>query len=118
MANAALFVGWGSTIAGREQQAYQIFNEAMQYFGRLQQQGLVESFEPIQLEPHGGDLIGCCIIRGDRSKLSGIRFGEDFQKLINKASLVVEHFGVVDGHIGEDLQRGFEQYQQIAKELL
>ncbi len=117
MASAAIFVGWGSTIVGREQQAYRIFNEAIQYFGRLQQQGRIESFEPVQLEPHGGDLAGCCIVRGDRAKLSEMRFGEEFQQLINKATLVVENFGVIDAHIGEDMQRGYEQYQQAVREI-
>jgi hypothetical protein len=117
MASGALFIGWGAPVTGREQQANRVFGEAMQFFGRLQQGGEIESFEPLQLEPHGGDLSGCCIVRGDRSKLSGMRFGDEFQQLINKASLVVEHFGVVDAHIGEDMQRGYEQFRKLAEEL-
>jgi hypothetical protein len=117
VANAAIFIGWGVPVRGREKQANRSFGEAMQYFGRLQQQGEIESFEPIQLEPHGGDLSGCCIVRGDRSKLNSIRFGDEFQRLTAYAGLVVEHFGVVDAHIGEDLQRGFEQYLQLAEGL-
>lgn len=117
MANAAIFLGWGQAIAGKEQQAIKVFNEAVQYWGRLQQEGQIESFEPVQLEPHGGDLAGCCIIRGDRSKLSNLRFSEEFQRMNARASIVVEHLGVVDAHIGEDLQRGFQRFGQAASEL-
>ncbi len=42
MANAALFIGWGKAVTGREQQALKILNEAVQYYGRLQQQGQAE----------------------------------------------------------------------------
>ena len=57
-ANAALFIGWGQAIPGREQKALQVFNEGIQYWSKLQQQGMIESFEPFLLEPHGGDLAG------------------------------------------------------------
>ncbi len=117
MANAAIFIGWGEVISGRERQAIQVFNEAMQYWIRLQQQGEIESFEPIQLEPHGGDLAGCCIVLGERSKLTSIRFGAEFQRLSAKAALVHEHFGVVDAHVGEELQAAFEQHKQLAQEI-
>ncbi len=117
MANAALFIGWGASITGREVKSNEVFGEAIQYLGRLQQQGEIESFEPIQLEPHGGDLAGCCIVRGDRSKLNNLRFSDEFQRINAKAALVVEHYGVVDAHIGEDLQRGFEQFSKLAREI-
>lgn len=117
MANAAIFIGWGAAVTGREQQANQVFGEAIQFLGSLQQKGQIESFEPLQLEPHGGDLAGCCIVRGDRAKLSSLRFSEEFQRINAKAALVVEHFGVVDAHIGEDLQQVFDRFGKLASEL-
>ena len=65
MANAALVIGWGPVVPGREQKALQVFGEAIQYYTRLQQQGQIESFEPVALEPHGGDLNGFLLVRGD-----------------------------------------------------
>ncbi len=58
MANSAIFIGWGSVVHGREEKANQVFYETVGYFTQLQQQGEIESFEPIALEPHGGDLAG------------------------------------------------------------
>jgi hypothetical protein len=70
MANAAIFIGWGNVVRGRERKALQVFNEALHYWSGLQQQGEIESFEPVLLELHGGDLNGFILIRGDRDKLN------------------------------------------------
>ena len=33
MAEAALFIGWGEAARGREKQALEVFNQAVQYWG-------------------------------------------------------------------------------------
>src|SRR5947208_13022661 len=53
-----LFRSWGPAVTGREQKALQVFNEAVAYYGRLQQAGTISGFEPFLLQPHGGDLGG------------------------------------------------------------
>lgn len=58
MAEAGLFVGWGAPVRGRETKGLEIFNESVAYWGRLQQEGRIESFEVVLLYPHGGDLAG------------------------------------------------------------
>ena len=116
MANA-LFIGWGRSARGREQQALQVFNEALQYFGRLQQQGEIEAFEPVAVEPHGGDLYGFLLLRGDPDKLSRVRASEEFVRIIQRGDLVVEGMGVVTAFVGDDLSRLFGTFQQQASEL-
>jgi hypothetical protein len=117
MANAALVIGWGPAIPGRELKALQVFNEAMQYWTRLQQQGDIESFEPVALEPHGGDLLGFFLVRGDGERLNRLRFSEEFIRLDNRAGLVVSNFGVVSAFIGEGLNRQFADFQAQASDL-
>lgn len=117
MANAAVFVGWGPVIAGREQKALQVFSEVLQHYTQLQQQGEIESFEPVALEPHGGDLAGFLLIRGDREKLSRLRASDAFQRLNARGLLVVQNFGVVDAHVGDGLTRLFGTFQHEATEL-
>lgn len=117
MANAAIFVGWGPVVRGREQQSLQVFNEGIAYYTRLQQQGEIESFEPVALEPHGGDLYGFILIRGDREKLNRLRYGEEFLRLNIRAGAVVDNFGVVGAFIGEELQRLFATFQEQTAEL-
>ncbi len=117
MATGALVIGWGSVIQGREQKSLQVFNEAIQYYARLQQQGTIESFEPVALEPHGGDLQGFLLIRGDREKLNALRTSEEFLRLNNRAALVVNNLGVITAFIGEELQRLFTDFGTQASEL-
>lgn len=117
MANAALFIGYGPVVPGRAKQALQVFGEATQYYGRLQQQGQIESFESVFLEPHGGDLDGFILLRGDRDKLNGVRYTEEFLRLTNRATLVVQNVGIVSAFIGEEQNRLFQDFQTQAAEL-
>ena len=117
MATGALVIGWGPAVRGRELKALQVFNEAIQFYTRLQQQGTIESFEPVALEPHGGDLAGFLLIRGDREKLNAIRTSEEFLRLNNRAALIVDNFGVITAFIGEELQRQFADFGAQAAEL-
>jgi hypothetical protein len=117
MATGALMIGWGSTVRGREQKALQLFNEAIQYYTRLQQQGTIESFEPVVLEAHGGDLQGFLLVRGDREKLNALRSSEEFLHLTNRAELVLDNVGIVTAFIGEELQRQLTDFQTLVSEL-
>jgi len=116
MANAVLFIGWGAPVRGRERQSLEVFGQVMQYYDRLKRDGEIEDFEPVELEPHGGDLQGFVLMRGDRDKLGRLRYNDEFVHNINRATLVVEHVGVVAGYIGEGLNRLFADYgDQVAE---
>jgi hypothetical protein len=117
MADFAIFVGWGEVIAGREEQATRVFGETMEYFGRLQQQGEIASIEPFFLEPHGGDLNGFFLARGERDALSRIRNSEEFDRVVLRATMVVDHVGVVSATTGQELNRQLGEFQQNATEL-
>ena len=110
MANAALFIGYGAVIPGHARQALQVFNEAVEYYGRLQKQGQIVNFEPVFLEPHGGDLAGFFLLRGERDKLNGVRFSDEFKRLTNRATLVCQNVGIVSGFTGEEQNRLFQDF--------
>ena len=110
MTKAALFIGYGPTISGREQKALQVFGEAIEHYTGLQQQGEIDSFEAFILEPHGGELNGFLLVRGDLAKLNTIRYSEEFVRLNARASLVVQNLGVVTAFVGEELQRQFGDF--------
>ena len=117
MAEAALFIGWGAVVPGRERQAQRVFDEGVAYWARLQQQGEIESFEPVALEPHGGDLAGFCLLRGERERLSRLRHSEEFRRLNARAALVVHNFGVVSADLGEQLRGAFAMFQEQTGDL-
>jgi hypothetical protein len=104
MADAGLFIGFGNPVRGRESQAIELFNESIGWYSRLQEEGEIESFEPVFLEPHGGDLNGFIMIRGEAEKLAKLRVSEEFTQLTIRAGLCVESIGVVGADMNERLQ--------------
>lgn len=116
MAGEALFIGWGQVVRGREKRALQVFQESMEYYGRLQEEGRIESFDVFLLSPHGGDLDGFVILRGDRGKLAEIRFSEDFERLTALAAAIVDRVGVMPAYGGDVLAQQMALFQQVADE--
>jgi hypothetical protein len=110
MADAGLFVGWGTVVRGRESQSLELFNELLGYCGGLLENGEIESFEPVFLEPHGGDLAGFVLIRGDADRLASIRMSDEWIKHSTRGGLMTENFGVVSASMGERLERDMAVY--------
>jgi hypothetical protein len=117
MATGALLIGWGPAVRGREHKALQVFNETIQFYTQLRQQGTIESFESVGLEPHGGDLLGFTLVRGDLEKLNALRTSEEFLRLTNRVGLVVDNFSVLTAFIGKELHRLYADYRTQASEL-
>jgi|SRR5947209_13484384 len=116
MAGEALFIGWGAVARGREKQALKVFQESMEYYGNLQQEGRIDSFDVLLLAPHGGDLSGFVILRGSRQALGEVRFSEEFERLIGRASAVVDSPGVIPAYGGDALAQQMGRFQAVADE--
>ena len=110
MADAGLFIGWGQVVRGREKRALEVFNESVEYWGGLQGDGKIESFEVVLLTPHGGDLAGFALLRGSADQINALRIDEEFERRITRADLIVENQGVVDAALGEGLGRALGIY--------
>jgi primosomal protein N'' len=117
MADSGLFIGFGVPVRGRERQAIKVFNESFEYYARLQQEGELESFEPVLFEPHGGELSGYFLLRGDKDKLARIRGSEEFERLTARADLIVENLGIVAASLGERLMSQMSVFSQQVEEL-
>jgi primosomal protein N'' len=79
--------------------------------------GEIESFEPALFEPHGGELNGFFLIRGDKEKLTRIRGSEEFERVTARAELIVEHLGIVSAFLGERLMSQMSVFSQQVEEL-
>ncbi len=117
MAEAGIFIGWGANVAGREEKGLAVFNEAIQYWGGLQEGGKIESFEVVLLTPHGGDLEGFSLLRGSQDQMSALLVDEEFERQTARATLIVQNVGVVPAVLGEGLGRSIGIYQQQISEL-
>jgi hypothetical protein len=117
MAGDALFIGWGQVVRGRELRALEVFQESLAYYGRLQQDGRIDSFEPILIAPHGGELAGFVLLRGTRTSLDEARSSEEFRRLIVRAASIVDDVGVIDAYTGEALADQMTIFRTVSEEL-
>jgi hypothetical protein len=113
MADSVLFLGWNRSIAGREQQAMQLFQKGIEFYGQLQAEGRIESFEPVILAAHGGDLNGFVLLRGDAKKLDEVRRDDTFLSYATEANYCLEGFGFVSGYIGEGITDIFSRWSKF-----
>ena len=105
MADAGLFIGWGEVVRGREERAVEVFNETVGYYGRLQEEGRIESFEVAFLQPHGGDLAGFGLLRGSEEQMDAIQHDDEFERLMTRANFIVDKLGIVPAALGEGIAR-------------
>ena len=101
MSSNVVFVGWNRSIPGREGTSAAHFQEFAQYVGGLQQTGAIQSFEAVLLDPHGGDLNGFFLIRGESAKLDAVIASDAWGMHITRAELHLEGVGAIRGATGE-----------------
>ena len=117
MTDTALFIGWGPTYPGREHHARKLFDETLEIFEAQKRAGEIESFEPVLLGPHGGELEGFILVRGEMTKLTAFQMREDVERLRLKAAALKTHLGVVFATIGDGVKRTYLLYDELLKEL-
>ena len=117
MADDALFIGWGEVVRGREMKAVEVFNESLEYYGQLQQDGKIEGFDVFFLGPHGGDLGGFIMLRGERESLDEIERTPEFERLQTRVAMIVDGSGAVPAVTGEALARQLAHFEEAADDL-
>jgi hypothetical protein len=110
MADAGVMITWGENIPGREARGLEVFNETIQFWGRMQSEGKVESFE-VALLAAGGPVDGFIFARGDTETLAQVTSSDEHTRLVIKASMVVSDVCVSSALINEGLAHGMELYQ-------
>jgi hypothetical protein len=116
MAEAALCSVWGAPIPGREKQALKVFNEMMQYWAGLQQEGKIERFDVTVLTPSGGEVSGFLVARGTAEQIDSLRRSKEYQQQLARALLVASHLNVADAHVDEGLAQLMGQYQEVVEQ--
>ena len=111
MADRVLFIGWGASIPGREERGVDAFNDAIGLYGRLQQDGRIESFDVALLDPNG-DLAGYIQLHGSAAQLAAVRGDDEFRRTLVDASLIVADLRVFDGFTNEGIAREMALYQE------
>jgi hypothetical protein len=116
MANAALVIRWDRVIPGREQAGLSLFGQSLEYYGTLQNQGKIESYEPILLDPTGSDLNGFIVLRGSLDQIDAVQREDRFIDLTMRAAHICASLGVVEGYLEDELQSRMAKWAQIISE--
>jgi len=116
MADRVLFISWGTPVRGREERALEVFNEAVGLWGRMQQEGRIESFDVVLLDPNGA-LNGYVQIDGTAAQLAEAMEAEDFRRNLADAGLIVDDLRVVDGWCNEGIAHQMALYQAAVSDV-
>jgi len=111
MADRMLFISWGTPVRGREEHGLEVFNEAIGLYGRMQQDGSIESFDVTLLGPNAG-INGYIELHGSVEQLAAIREREDFRRILVDASLVVDGLRQIDGFTNDAVAQQMAMYQE------
>ena len=116
MADSVLMITWGPPVHGREERGLDVFNEAMGLYGRLQQEGRIESFDVAILQPNGL-MDGFIALRGSAEQLSALRQDEEFRRTTVDASLIAQDLKLIDGTTGEGIARDMAMYREAVSQV-
>jgi hypothetical protein len=97
----AIFFGWNRSIPGREAISAQHFQDFIQYLDGLQKGGRIASYEAFFLDPHGGDMNGGFLIRGEPGKLDGVMGSPEWVTHMTRAALHLQSAGAVRAVTGQ-----------------
>ena len=115
MADAGLFFGWKGPVVGRESMAMEMFASTVAYWTEQKEKGNIESFEPVILSRHGGDMNGFMLIRGEREKLDEIKRTDKYLEIMSQGSYCIDSFGMVEAYVGEGVARIMGEYGKWVK---
>lgn len=101
MSSNTIFFGWSRSLPGREHLSAEHFQQFVLYLADLQQAGSIAGFEPVFLEPHGGDLNGFFLIRGEPTKLDALQASDEWVTHMTRAMLHLDGSGAVRGLMGD-----------------
>jgi len=111
MSDRMLFIGWGAPVTGREERGLEVFNETVGLYGRFQQEGRIERFDVVLLDPNPG-LSGYIEMHGSADQLTTVRQSDEFRRSLADASLIVEDLRLVEGFTNEGVAREMALYQE------
>jgi hypothetical protein len=113
MSSNLVFFGWNRPIPGREKLSGAHFQEFAQYLGGLQQSGTIQSFEAVFLDPHGGDLNGFFLIRGEPAKLDAVIASDVWHTHLTRGGLHLDGLGAIRGATGELVMERMAQWAKL-----
>jgi hypothetical protein len=116
MADRMLFIGWDTVVRGREERAIEVFNESVGLYGRMQQEGRIESLDVVLMPGNGSGLQGYFELHGSAEQLAKVRDSEDFLATMTDASLIVDQLRIIEAYTNQGVAERMAAYREaVAK---
>ena len=116
MAEAALLIGWGEVVRGREKAALTTYNEVMAYWSGLQNDGRIQNFDVAVLGPHAR-MGGFILARGTEQQIDSVRRSKEFRQIMARTRLFVDELVIADSYVDEALGQLMQEYQEEVERL-
>jgi hypothetical protein len=100
MSTNAVVFAWNRPLPGRETISAKHFQEFSAYLAEQKKKGLVESFDTVLLEPHGGTFNGFILVRGEPAKLAQLADDAEGIRHQVRAGLHLDGFASLRGVTG------------------
>jgi hypothetical protein len=111
MSDRVLFISWGQTVRGAEERAIEVFNDALGILGRAQQDGRIEKFDVVLMDPNT-DLDGFIEVFGTTEQLVALQESEEFLRNTIDAQLSVDGISHLMGSCNDGVARMMALYQE------
>jgi hypothetical protein len=111
MADRMLFISWAEPVRGREERGLDVFNEALGFYGRCQQEGRIESFDVVLLAPNP-DIGGYMELLGSPEQLGALSEDMEYRRILAEATTVVEGLHVIEGATNQGIAEEMEIYRE------
>jgi hypothetical protein len=116
MAPNVIMFGWNRPLVGREHMSAQHFQEFSEFLRDAKQRGLLQSYEAVLLEHHGGKLNGFFLLFGEPAKLSELSGSPEWMRHQVRAGLHLDGASTLRGFVGAAvLERMGEWVREIPK---
>lgn len=112
MSSNCVLLGWNRAVPGREMLSAQHFQEFSEYLGAQQRSGAIASFDVVFMDPHGGDMNGFFLIRGEPQKLQALLAGDDWLKHQIRGVQNMLGFGIIRGATGAEAARRMQMWME------
>jgi len=117
MADRMIHITWGQNFPGREKRGLDVFNEAIGFYGRLQQAGRIESFDVALMVPNGG-AEGFITLKGSAQQLADVSEDPEYMRVMFDASLVVQDLSICQGYTNEGVAEQVQIYQDAIERVM
>jgi hypothetical protein len=90
--------------------------EAIEQIEKFKREGWFEQYETIGLTPHGGDLNGFVLMKGERAKLDELRRTDAFERFSMRLASLLDRYGVVPGVTLDGLRKVQERNPDLFRQ--